>query len=155
MSAALVAKGVGRAISAAAPAVRDYVVGKLNSATGNKVGSVEDLDRYIGTDPARARVVLTTAASAGIDPEGALAGLTLSNPILREARSRAIQLHQQLGAEVVNHFQTSDRNAVISATQLADLNRARVAIALKVFGSERAYYACQGLGPEHFAAARG
>lgn len=120
------------------PEVLAQVKAQLATSTANRAQAVEDVPKYVGSDPKRLSVAVQALARAGVDPRHVLPDDLVGNDqMLLSIRAQA----QAFLNNAVTRFNANADKSLGENNAAADVLRAkRVQAALETFGSKERYF---------------
>lgn len=143
MAIPAIVQGAVAAGSKYSPAIMAQARSLLAKATGNKAVSLDALPKYVGNSPERLSVVTGALVRAGFRPDDLVpADLAGTNAALMQVRETLLRTAGQMQQ---TYDLGSDRT-LNNDVEGDVIRKKRVQVALRVYGSEEAYFLCHPTG---------
>lgn len=143
MSIPVIAQGIVQAGRTYGPAVLREAENMLTKATGKKVNNLQAVEKYVGASPERLSVVAGALARAGMRIDDLMpADLVGMNPALQQIRRTLMVTANSMQGR----FDAGSDNSLSLGIEGDIIRKRRVQTALRVYGSEEAYFLCHPNG---------
>lgn len=151
MAVPVIAQGVVTSATRYAPVVLDQARTLLQKATGSKVATIDAIPKYVGNSPERLAIVTGALARAGFAVNDLVPqDLVGMNPALQSIRATLVRT----AGAMQSHFDSGADRTLNNDVEGDIIRKKRVQVALRVYGSEEAYFLCHpngGIPREDFA----